>query len=546
MDTDIWNAGIRSIALVTALTWAYLTYRSRRPSILPLLVLVVLAWMSGNFPLERLYGLQMPGDRIRNLSWCMTVAAGNSPLTTGIVGGISLEPFWASLVAAISLGSPDRVLAIYPFLPLVVTVALVLVLYRHFSRFDTQSPFDEFRGLLVALFAVLLSTAPLDFMSPFRAFFARMFLLKPNHAIGLLLIPIVYGSVQKSLDGDRRWQWLKSGLWLGFLSVVFVVHWAFVSVCLTVYAVVRAVRDRRVSGPTIWKLMLILAASSFFVAPAVYILLRYFPAALTLARGTYPETPMRSDWGDIMPEYTSLVLQVTLSQGILFFLALIGVAAWLRARTTLAMLWASTLIGAYVLWGLNYLLYLTARAREADEFYYFLIYALAIAAGNGAYELTRFLVRTTRLTRAATNAGVMALLVPMMLPVWWRPAQMDSHFRAALEPIPSHIATLTDWIRHETPGTSVFLVSGDLFQWVPAFSGRRTLLASADVLEALAATEASAVSSTGPIPELADYVIWDSEMEEAAGTSAPVIESMPNFRLAHQEGHVRVYERRRE
>jgi hypothetical protein len=538
-DIEAANALTRIVSLLVGVAWVYTLYRwrGRWTGIWGVLVLVFVAWVGATHPLERLYGMQMPGDRIRNLAWCMTVAAGNSPLATGVVGGISLDPFWASLVAALSFWSPERVLRIYPFLSLVCMMGLAFSLYRHFRRFD------ELRGVIVAFFAVLIVTAPLDFMSPYRAFFPKMFLLKPNHALGLILIPIILGSIEKTAETNRSLRWLVSGLWLSLLSLVFIVHWVFLCFCLVVYACLKTLLARDDLGRELSKLALIIGTSSLSVAPGVYLLLKHFPAALTLARGTHPEFPMMSQWGEIMPAFTSLLFQVTFDQGVVFYLAVVGGVAWLRQRSRPALLWASVLIGAYVLWLMNYVLYVTARARQADEFYYFVIFAMIVAAGNGVFEIMAFLARWTRRSQQSATALAIALCLPLAQPYWWQPMRMDAYFRLATKPVPEPILNLTKWIREQSDGKAVFLVAGELFQWIPALSGRRTLGAPADVLAALHGLAVSDAPATNVVPDMVDYIVWDLDMMAASETNRFVLEDLPDWKLEYRQGHLGVYGR---
>src|SRR5207245_3765165 len=87
------------------------------------------AWGVTNYPLQRIYALGPSHDRVWNLGMCQVVAAGNSPLRTPQVGQLSFEPFWAALVATASAWNPDRVLALYPFFPLVMVCGFAASLY---------------------------------------------------------------------------------------------------------------------------------------------------------------------------------------------------------------------------------------------------------------------------------------------------------------------------------------------------------------------------------------------------------------------------------
>ena len=51
------------------------------------------------------------------------------------------------------------------------------------------------------------------------------------------------------------------------------------------------------------------------------------------------EEPTRSDWGEVMPATSSLLFAVTLDQGLLFYLGVIGLASWLSRHGRRELLW---------------------------------------------------------------------------------------------------------------------------------------------------------------------------------------------------------------
>src|SRR5205085_1238895 len=86
----------------------------------------------------------------------------------------------------------------------------------------------------------LLSSAPMDWAGPYRVPWAMTFLLKPNHALGLLLAPWVVRAVAHAQrDRDR----LMAGLLLHLLGWAFVIHMGALCVGL-VALVVLFRRDR--------------------------------------------------------------------------------------------------------------------------------------------------------------------------------------------------------------------------------------------------------------------------------------------------------------
>ena len=389
-------------------------------------------------------------------------------------------------------------------------------------------------GLSVAAFATLLATSPLDFVGPFRGYWAKMFLLKPNHSIGFILIPLVVDRlVRRSAIGV-------TGLVLGILSLAFVVHWAFVCFSLVLYLGLSLLLNRASFRSELGRIAAAVAISGLFVLPGIYFIAKYFPHALTLAAGSYPESPMRSDWGDTIPVGASLFFLVTLDLGFVFYLSVVGFVCWLRERTRATLMWASLWLGAYALWGVNYLLYVSSRAREADEFYFFLIFVQAIAAGYGAYRMGSAVgsrLFGSEATRRTALAACILLAAPLGFPFWWHPMAMDSHYRAALEPVWPPVVETTEWIRRETGGQDVFLAASDMMQWIPTLSGRRALPYSESlrepVLQLLRGTNRAAIP--------ADYIVWSEELESRLGETQSIIAGASAIQLVHDAHAIRVY-----
>jgi hypothetical protein len=411
------------------------------------------------------------------------------------------------------------------------------------------------RGLLVAFFAVILATSPLDYLGPYRAYWAKVFLLKPNHALGLVMLPLLLGLFAK-LTGRRA---LLAGLGLGLLGWVFIIHWVFLCFSLVVYLVlarISALQSRRELGLTI----LAVAVSAVIVAPWFYRIAVTHPHAVTLSSGSPVEVPersgfsgdpievpKRSDWGDFTPTGASLFFLVTLDQGLLFYLGALGFSAWLRQRQKLSLLWAAMVLGAYLLWFINYLLYQTARAREADEFYYFLIFALSVAAGYGAYTALLAIGKMLRsagpvATRWADHhvALFFLVLMPLAFPYWWIPPVMDAHFRVAMEPLPRDLEELGEWFRDETDGRDIAVADGELAHWIPAISGRQVLVPHGPTQEAVRAILIDGVELEEPLSKVR-YVVSTPDLAATLKLPRRFLEGDPRFQKVFEKGHVRIY-----
>lgn len=493
--------------------------------------LALLWWAVVSFPLQRLYGLYGPGDRLRNLAWCATAAAGNAPWEAGAVGDRSLEPLWGMLVSTLALRDPARVLALYPWLP---ALALVLVgLSLGAASRDPEHP--EVTGLrpgLVAFFVLLAAGSPLDSVAHFRDFFSRNFLLKPNHSLGLALVPLCVAVLARPLG--LRGTAVLAAL-LSLLSLAFVVHWALLAGCLVVLAALFLVRRgradlRRVVPPA----ALALALSATVAVPYLLYIARAFPHAVSLSAGS-AEDPLRSPWGDRAPLSEPTLLLATVDGGVLLPLALLGaVVAWRRA-SRLDLLWLSVLVGAGSAWLLEVALYAMGRARVADEVFFFLRFATAVHAGFGASEIVRHLAGCWRapvsLAAAAAPARLAALLLlallPLAQPVWSDPPARDPLFLRSREPLPAHLSRLGEWLRAETAGTDVVLAGPALAPWVPALSGRRAWTPPRDE-EALAGDRGMFRGDEAGRGLLRSrgirVVLWDPSVEGALGVPGAALD----------------------
>ena len=479
LDLASWFDLGRAVWLLAFGAWLAWLWR-RRPARIGAgtpVALALLWWAVVSFPLQRLYGLYGPGDRLRNLAWCTTAAAGNAPWEAGAVGDRSLEPLWGLLVSTLALRDPARVLAVYPWLP---ALALTLVgLSLGVASRDPEHP--EVTGLrpgLVAFFVLLAAGSPLDSVAHFRDFFSRNFLLKPNHSLGLALVPLCLAVLARPLG--LRGTGVLAAL-LSLLSLAFVVHWALLAGCLVVLAALVLVRRgradlRRVAPPA----ALALALSATVAVPYLLYIARAFPHAVSLSAGS-AEDPLRSPWGDRAPLSEPALLLATVDGGVLLPLALLGaVVAWRRA-SRLDLLWLSVLVGAGTAWILEVALYAMGRARVADEVFFFLRFATAVHAGFGAAGLVRHVAgrwsppgSLPALSAPARLAALLLLaLLPLAQPVWSDPPRRDVHFQRALEPLPAHLVGLGEWLRAQTAGTDVVLAGPAVAPWVPALSGRR-------------------------------------------------------------------------
>jgi hypothetical protein len=521
-----------------AVVWLALLRRWRRPEWLlgGVLAAQAYAWTVTNYPLQRLYALGPSRDRIGNLGLAQVVAAGDSPLQTTQVGQLHFEPFWGLLVAAVSGWNPERVLALYPFLSLVIAIGFPLAVYYGLRPPDKEG--DAWSGwerALMAGFAVLLSSFPLDYAATFRVPWARTFLLKPNHALGLVLFPLFLGLFVRIRSWPGR---VAAGLVLHLLGWVFVLHMAYVSGGLVVFAVFSWLADRRKAGRDLLDVVVVLGINLLVISPYLAMLLVGYPFLV--------RTPAYA-----LPAGSTHVLEATLATGALFWLGVWGAVVAYRRGDRLGRLWTAQLLGAFAVW-LAYLgLGAMHLAREKDEIFYWLRFLVAASAGIGAWDLaSRVTPRLApRLAVPAVKAAAVALLaLPFSLPYWWDPARMDPNFAGSLTPVPETLRTAMEYLRRETEPRAVVAGEPDLTRWAAALGARRALIAggmngSRDqeqrwrVMGALLKDEDGAAVRAVAAPYRVQYLLVDPALlARYAPVTLSDLERRPHLRHVHFSG----------
>ncbi|HET8647791.1 MAG TPA: hypothetical protein VFO85_19995, partial [Vicinamibacteria bacterium] len=384
----------------------------RRGRAWPLVALALLgttsAWWATNAPLQRLYALGPSADRVMNLALCQVVAAGNSPLRTSQVGQLHFEPFWGLLVAALSGWNPDRVLALYPWLPLLVSWGIALAVYVGLGTprpAGTGEPwFSPWERALAALFGVLLWSAPLDYTGSYRDPWAMTVLLKPNHALGLVVFPLLL----RLFAAVRGWRGrVAAGLVLHLLAWVFVLHMAYVALGLVLFAAWSLAARRPEARREATDVAVALAVNVLIVSPYLVMLLVGYPFLQRLAIMT-------------IPAHSPHLLETTARAGVVFALGAWGALVCAR-RGRGGRLWAAQFAAAHLVWVAYLALSLLQVARERDEVVYWTRFLNAVLAGIGAWDLaTRAAAALPALLGPPSRRAVAiaALALPFALPLW--------------------------------------------------------------------------------------------------------------------------------
>jgi hypothetical protein len=120
---------------------------------------------------------------------------------------------------------------------------------------------------------------------------------------------------------------------------------------------------------------------------------------------------------------------------------------------------------------------LAGIAPEPDELHYFLRFSVALAAGTALAAGARELTRLRGLQPGQGHVLLMALLVPLSLPVYWDPPSMDRYFALSSEKLRPKVLAYAQFIRDNTPRDAVFVAGKEAASWIPALTGRRVVLA---------------------------------------------------------------------
>ncbi|HET9315020.1 MAG TPA: hypothetical protein VFQ51_05495 [Vicinamibacteria bacterium] len=464
LDVAVFLAQARLVAALGSLAWVALVLRWRRPSVVlgGVLAANAFVWLVTSWPLQRIYALGPSADRMTNVAWCTVVAAGGSPLETAQVGQLHFEPLWGVLVASLSGFDPDRVLALDPFLSLAVALLFPAALYAGLKPAEEGAAWSTWERAAAAMAGSLLLAAPLDYVSTYGVPWSLMFLLKPNHALALVLFPLFLRAFVRLRGWGSR---VLVGLLLHVLAWAFVLHMAYVAVGLAVYAAWSWLTRQPDARRVLADVATVLGVNVLIVSPYLVMLFVGYPFLTPL--------PIHQ----IVPTSPHL-LEMTFRLGPLFPLGAWGVVVAYRRGDRLGRVWSAQVAGAYLIWLAYLVLSAMHEARERDEIAFWIRMLMATSAGIGAWDLCSRLAarwQGTRATPARRAAALMVVALPWCLPCWWQPDRMDRYFTASLAPLPRRIAEPALYLRrHAEPG-AVVASDPDYSRWLSALGARRVL-----------------------------------------------------------------------
>jgi hypothetical protein len=476
MDVDGWLAMARLGFTTLALLGAALLARGADDRRIGRVVLGLaaaghfFAWFATIFPLPNVYGANGSMDRENHLGWANVVALGFSPLHTSQVHHLHFEPLWPLLTALASGFNVDRVGIVFQWAPLIVGLALLFSVRFAWIRGSNGSEGASGEAAFAALGALLLMAAPGDFTGPFRNPWALTFLLKPNHALGLVLVPLAALALARANSWRTR---LFAGFALQLVGWAFVIHMALLVAGLAVFVALSWLERRSDRAKDLIDMGTAVGVNLLIVSPYLVMLVVAYPL-------------LQGDDSLRLSPFSDRALEGPLRLGALFLLSAFGAWSTYRAGSRLGRILASQWLGAHLVWQLFPLLGLLGQAREQDEAFYWCRFWTGLFAGVGMFRAARMTLtrlRKNQVSTATRSAGAAAaislvLLLPSALPAWWDPGTMDQYFVAARNPMPDWIAEPTRFIRNRTPPDAVFAGDRNYARWISAYGARRVLFSN--------------------------------------------------------------------
>ena len=474
LDVDAFLGGMRAVYPLAVVLMVALCRRSRRPAWLLFGVLAanLFVWGITNYPLQRLYALGVGSDRMNNLAYAQIVAAGNSPIETWQVGQTHLQRsgrphhvLWGLVVSALSGWQPDRVFTVYAFLPLLMAWAVVLAFYFCLRSGEDPGAWSGWERALVAGGATLLSSAPLDFTSPYGNAWAMTFLLKPNHALGFALLPVMLLAFARARGWRGR---LLAALALHLLAWAFLLHLVYAACGLVLFAALSWLGRRPERHRDVLDVLVGLGANVLVAAPVVL--------SLVIDR-----LRRESDVHSVLPAMSSHLLEATLRAGPVLLVGLWGAVIAYRRGDRIGRLFASQVFAGLLVW-LGYAgLAVLNMVEQPDEINYWVRILLGAAAGVGAWDLVQRVPRAwPRLSAEPSRLAALTVLVtlPWTLPYWWDPMRMDRYFKRSTEPLGPDLVAAGEFLRHRTARRAVMAGDEPFARWAAALGARRSVLST--------------------------------------------------------------------
>jgi hypothetical protein len=444
------------------LLWAasFLKWSSPRWLLFGTLGLAVLTLGALTLPLGRPYGVVEGSPGLFELAHPMVAAARGTASEGWLVGARNPFPLWSLALAGASGVDPQRLLAIYSWIPAIALTGFVVALYLWVRSIElepgprSEGPASLYGAPLAVFLVVFLSTDRLSFLEQGATLWPATFWLRPRVVCALALL---FASLATLGRAERVPRFAASGALLAATAWTEPQLALLGIIAILVVAVVR--RDGRP----------VIAAG-----------------VATLAFALWP-VPLVSRWPGLPGTWSGALdalFAVTIDRGLVFALGVYGVVRLASAsqRRSPALFLALT--------GSTFALYLASSSSATSS--RFLdrellrcgsLLLLAAAAGVGTARLLADVTDSNGApvryrSRPLHVWGIALLLVvslPWSFPYWWHPVRMDETYRGSLLPISRQRTDLAEWIDSNTSTDAVFAAGPTYGPWIGALAGRRLL-----------------------------------------------------------------------
>jgi hypothetical protein len=434
------------------LSWAvaFLRWPSRRWLLAGTLGLAILALVVLTLPLGRPYGLVEGGPALFEVANPMVAAARKTATDGWLVAGKNPFPLWSLALAAVSGFDPERLLAVYSWIPVLALTCFVFGLYSWARSVEGEEATSRFGAPLAVFFAVFLSTDRLAFLRDGATVWTATFWLRPRLVCAMALLFSFLSTLGR---GKRLGGFVAAGTLLAAAA------WteprvAFLGAVATVVAVVA----RRNLRPLV---SLAVASSLFALSPVPWI-------------SRWPDASGTGSGG------LEALYAMTIDRGLIFVLALFGSFRLFRSPRNLP---SALFLG---LLASTFALYVVGCGSEAAAQWFdrelsrsTTSVLLASAAGLGLAGLLADVAKTKRYRFRPLDVWGLVLFLAVSLswcfPYWWHPVRMDETYRESIVPVSRQRIELASWIRGNTPSDAVFAAGPTYGPWISALSGRRLL-----------------------------------------------------------------------
>ncbi len=455
--------GSKYVFSLLVLAWAVSLLRWPRRAwlVAGTLVLAASSLLVLQKPLGRAYGVVEEGRGIAELGEVMVVAARGTASDGRMVSEPHPSPLWGYFVATLSGFRGERVLSLYPWLPLFSLLGLGVAVAWSVGRLHESEDLPAGALPAVTAFVVLfLSSHRLSFLRDEGPFWTEYFWLTPGVGIAFAALCVC-------------WRLLGASSWIG-AAITFGLVTGLeprLAVCFGLGVVAWMVASRK----SLWREAMVLAVG----------------AIVLVAFGGFRPVTLPAEFGT-WHDGINRVLSVTIDAGLVFLLAALGVGWLLRSERKAELVLAWSASTALLLWIVVSFLPCAAALLDPRIVSGYVRLMMALCASYGLYRALaawvkafpgipsewRFVPRQLRKLESARLAlmGLVVLSLPWCFPYWWEPVRMDPLYVESFPAVSRRFVAMGEVLRDTTDADAVLAAGPSYAPWIPALSGRRVLL----------------------------------------------------------------------